>query len=302
LKIRIENIKQSDYKNIYVVGDIHGMFHLLEMYLTQIGFNKELDLLICCGDLVDRGKNSDKAKDYIRYPWFKSVMGNHDLKFTPLSDNPSIEPCPIEHFEETIDYHTYADFHIAFENLPIAIEIKKTNNKKVVCLHAEMPLKFETWSDFKSSLLLRNPYSINKCLWGRDISTLIKFENKTLGKNLNLLELVDVMKHNHLEFIDNYFLITPDYKERLEFYRNKLKVQDVEAMFHGHSVLNADGIYGKFANRYLIETGAFLTETFIRQNGEKYIPSIDNLFGFTIFDINNLNKPKITPNNFIKLL
>lgn len=300
MNIKIETVFQSDYKKIYIVGDIHGMFHLLEMYLSKINFNKESDLLICCGDLVDRGKNSIQALYYIKQNWFKSVMGNHDLKFTSLSENPSISSCPIEEFDNEIDFHTYAEFNVAFEDLPIAIEIVKLNKQKIVCLHGEMPIKYIRWSDFKESLLLKNSFSINKCLWGRDISTLIKFEKHTYGKNLNLLELTSIMRDNDLEFEDDYHLITPDYQERLDFYKDKLQVKDVEAMFHGHSVLNSDGIYGKFANRYLIETGAFLTETFIRQNGERYKPYKDNCFGFTIFDITNIKEPVINPNDFKK--
>ena len=39
-------LKQYDYDNIYIVGDIHGMFHLLEKELKKVNFNKDKDLLI----------------------------------------------------------------------------------------------------------------------------------------------------------------------------------------------------------------------------------------------------------------
>lgn len=41
---QIKQVNEKDYNNIYVVGDIHGMFHILEKKLKKIGFNKKTDL------------------------------------------------------------------------------------------------------------------------------------------------------------------------------------------------------------------------------------------------------------------
>ena len=48
----------------YVVGDIHGMFHHLEVLLNDIGFDEDCDRLFSVGDLVDRGPHSARDRDF----------------------------------------------------------------------------------------------------------------------------------------------------------------------------------------------------------------------------------------------
>jgi len=62
----------------YVVGDIHGYFSLLEILLSHAGFNPRHDRLICVGDLIDRGPESERAVEFLQYPWFFTVKGNHE--------------------------------------------------------------------------------------------------------------------------------------------------------------------------------------------------------------------------------
>lgn len=62
----------------YVVGDIHGSFSALEKLLFKIGFDKKKDRLFSVGDLVDRGNESYKSLEYLSYPWFYAISGNHE--------------------------------------------------------------------------------------------------------------------------------------------------------------------------------------------------------------------------------
>ena len=39
------------------MGDIHGCLEPLNRLLEAVGFKKGVDRLICCGDIVDKGKN-----------------------------------------------------------------------------------------------------------------------------------------------------------------------------------------------------------------------------------------------------
>ncbi len=50
-----EKIDGSKYRNIWVVGDLHGCYTNLMNKLDTIGFDNKKDLLISVGDLVDRG-------------------------------------------------------------------------------------------------------------------------------------------------------------------------------------------------------------------------------------------------------
>lgn len=66
------------YRNVYFVGDLHGERELLELELDKIGFDKQLDLLVSVGDLIDRGADSLWTLELINEPWFKAVRGNHE--------------------------------------------------------------------------------------------------------------------------------------------------------------------------------------------------------------------------------
>lgn len=66
---------------IYAIGDIQGCLAPLKALLEKVNFNKDSDLLISAGDLINRGPESlatirfcmDLGKS------FKMVLGNHDL-------------------------------------------------------------------------------------------------------------------------------------------------------------------------------------------------------------------------------
>lgn len=68
---------------LFVVGDIHGCFDLLEVELAKVGFNKAQDTLVSVGDLVDRGPQSALAISYLEKSWFKAIMGNHEAMCHP---------------------------------------------------------------------------------------------------------------------------------------------------------------------------------------------------------------------------
>jgi serine/threonine protein phosphatase 1 len=61
----------------WVVGDIHGHYSRLQAALDAVGFDPDTDRLFACGDLVDRGPESEQAIDWLGLPWFHSVRGNH---------------------------------------------------------------------------------------------------------------------------------------------------------------------------------------------------------------------------------
>ncbi|WP_194726085.1 metallophosphoesterase [Noviherbaspirillum malthae] len=62
-----------------IVGDVHGCFSALQAHLDVLGFDPEVERLFCTGDLVDRGAESDLAKEWLsNKPWFYTVRGNHE--------------------------------------------------------------------------------------------------------------------------------------------------------------------------------------------------------------------------------
>ncbi len=57
-----ERIDGSKYRNIWVVGDLHGCYTNLMNKLDTIGFDNKKDLLISVGDLVDRGAENEPPR------------------------------------------------------------------------------------------------------------------------------------------------------------------------------------------------------------------------------------------------
>ncbi|MFO4892260.1 metallophosphoesterase [Salmonella enterica subsp. enterica serovar 1,4,[5],12:i:-] len=71
-------IDGSGYRNIWVVGDLHGCYTLLMNELHRVDFDPTQDLLISVGDLIDRGAENVECLELLQMPWFRSVMGNHE--------------------------------------------------------------------------------------------------------------------------------------------------------------------------------------------------------------------------------
>ncbi|MBB5409242.1 serine/threonine protein phosphatase 1 [Paraburkholderia sp. HC6.4b] len=135
-----------------VAGDIHGMFSALSRVLDVVGFDRDADRLFCTGDLVDRGPESDRVLEWLNYPWFHPVRGNHD-DYT------------IRWPRGTVDAATYLSnsggwnienvpelqqrFSDALDRLPVAIEVE-TEAGMVGIVHADCPVP--SWRDFVTRL------------------------------------------------------------------------------------------------------------------------------------------------------
>ncbi|KGT95745.1 serine/threonine protein phosphatase [Erwinia typographi] len=68
----------ENWRNIYIVGDLHGCRQLLNEQLVALGFDTQEDLLISVGDLIDRGPDSQACLALLNEPWFRCVRGNHE--------------------------------------------------------------------------------------------------------------------------------------------------------------------------------------------------------------------------------
>ena len=93
---------------IGVFSDVHG--HLRELKLTLDLFESlKVDRLLCCGDLVDKGDDSDAVIDLMRELDIPCVQGNHDRKaqFTWLTHLEPLKPSSIEYLTDLPTYLTY---------------------------------------------------------------------------------------------------------------------------------------------------------------------------------------------------
>lgn len=162
---------------MFVVGDIHGHFTLLEQRLHDLNFRKDKDFLFSVGDLVDRGPESHLAVKYTMEPWFYAVQGNHELM-------------TLEH--GLTSFHTrnggewYVDMHeedperakrfaTMLGSLPLVLEVVTPSGRKVGLCHASFPAtKFDSemqltdWNDAPALACRKDwPFDENPLLWDR---------------------------------------------------------------------------------------------------------------------------------------
>lgn len=141
-----QKIDGSKYQNIYVVGDLHGCYGLLETELAKVKFNRETDLLISVGDLIDRGEQNLECLRLLREPWFAMVRGNHDQMAIQalLHHDAQWLECWYGNggnwFGElsSAECDEVIDLLKLCQNRPLVIELS-LHNEKVVIAHADYP-------------------------------------------------------------------------------------------------------------------------------------------------------------------
>ncbi|MBG5983839.1 metallophosphoesterase [Proteus vulgaris] len=137
-------INGDRYRHIWVVGDIHGCFNLLKRDMYRIDFDKEKDLLISVGDLIDRGDQNVECLDLINEKWFRAVRGNHeqmaiDALFNCGDVNNWLYNGGNWFFLQNYEEEILSRACLAkVEKLPFIIEVN-TDGKKTVIAHADYP-------------------------------------------------------------------------------------------------------------------------------------------------------------------
>lgn len=139
-----QRINGADWRNVFVVGDLHGCYTLLITELARIDFDPARDLLISVGDLIDRGAENVECLDLINQPWFRAVRGNHEqMMIDGLSQHGNVN----HWIANGGDWFFYLDYdkevlakalaHKVAE-LPLIIELVTGDTKYVIC-HADYP-------------------------------------------------------------------------------------------------------------------------------------------------------------------
>ncbi|TMO64870.1 metallophosphoesterase [Pseudoalteromonas aurantia] len=65
-------------KRVFVVGDLDADFKALNDALVRVSFDPASDLLICLGDVIDRGVDSVRLLEYLQEIGAVIVLGNHE--------------------------------------------------------------------------------------------------------------------------------------------------------------------------------------------------------------------------------
>jgi len=156
----------------FVVGDIHGNFNLLEIFLKDVTFNPEFDRIISVGDIIDRGPNSLEALDYLRKPWFYCVRGNHEAMLIGAQDRVyGMYELWMHNGGEWSDEASdelLNEMAGCYRELPYIIEVE-TEQGKVGIVHADMP-NSRSWDETLEAIennKMRDK-EMQVFLWSRD--------------------------------------------------------------------------------------------------------------------------------------
>lgn len=163
--------------NVFVVGDIHGCYSLLMSKLEEVGFNKNTDMLIAVGDLVDRGKENEKCIGLLNEKWFASVKGNHeDFCYKGMMDDSVRFYHRMKNNGGDWFYSLPDELMTAIgkklNDLPVLIELKY-KGKKYGFVHADVPV--EDWELLKEMVMNNDDQIgversiVDACLWSRRI-------------------------------------------------------------------------------------------------------------------------------------
>ena len=186
----------------FVVGDVHGYFDQLYVLLNHVKFDKQVDRLFSCGDLVDRGPHSMECAQLICEPWFHCVTGNHEqmmahaLKFNDaMNYNNWIYNGG--HWYESLgqqDRKECSFLSDEMNNLPLVIVVGKDTKDRFNIVHGELtryrwvaPSGFvaEDITDNCIDDWTFNEDDIQDMTWGR--KNLLKYKSSTLYGNTNLV-------------------------------------------------------------------------------------------------------------------
>lgn len=164
-----------DSGRVFVCTDLHGNIHTLHKMLNDVAFDATTDLLICCGDLVDRGPDSADTFNFFADDTtgaYISLRGNHD-QF--LADAATKEASGNWVYfnggqwalhEEAWKLKSMAE---AALKLPVHITLDFQGNRYGF-VHAEVPSEFTSWDAFTKAVDADVTEVVaRQAMWGRDI-------------------------------------------------------------------------------------------------------------------------------------
>lgn len=184
---------KNAYGRDFVVGDIHGSFRALEHLLVQVNFDPDCDRVFSVGDMIDRGNESQRVVEFLNYPWFHAIMGNHEQMLVEAAEDRSL-------YENWVRYNGGAWWkHVpmamqvrirkAIECLPLAFEVS-TNIGQVGIVHADVPTGI-SWKTFVQGLGSDEDIA-EYALWSRN-----RYKHYKLMGRTNAVEGIDLVVFGH---------------------------------------------------------------------------------------------------------
>ncbi len=133
-------------KRVIFVGDVHGKFAKLKGLLHYVTFDRTKDLLICCGDLVNKGEEDDKVVKFVKANGL-SVRGNHDQHLSDTHfERRQVRPKDLKSFARLERKLKDPEWNW-LDSLPLWIDLE-VHKTKLRVVHAAWPFhlgRAENW-------------------------------------------------------------------------------------------------------------------------------------------------------------
>ena len=192
----------------FVVGDLHGMFSLLESLLEKLDFDPDSDRVFSVGDLIDRGPESYRVLEFLDKPWFHSIKGNHEMMLLEAKHKKTIYHSWVKNnggeWWQDIDQASQNEIRKRIQELPVAMEVTSESGK-IGIVHADIPVGI-TWQKLVHSIHFDNEVR-DYIMWSRNRYKYIQLTGDT--ERVEGIDLV-VMGHTPISKalrISNFYFI-----------------------------------------------------------------------------------------------
>jgi hypothetical protein len=163
---RILDLSQIQNKRWIIIGDIHGSFDQLINLLNKCNYNKNKDIIVATGDLVDRADQSYEVLNFFmpdnshEEHNIYTVCGNHDDKFRRwcIGNKVTIGKA----LQKTIDEITLKSLNLKIDKvkfalfidaLPHIIRLPDLNNLPCYVVHAGIDTRYPIDSQTKDTCI-----------------------------------------------------------------------------------------------------------------------------------------------------
>jgi serine/threonine protein phosphatase 1 len=162
----------DDVRVIYC-GDIHGEIDTLLSALNEIGFDRNKDLLVATGDLIDRGSKSEDTLEFFGTAdkrRFASVLGNHEVFLRDCRGFSDFKNWFLNGGDWSIQCSptTMEQLRRYVNELPYGISVNHRGTWVGVC-HAGLPVEITDWDDAMYLVASKNRAMLDEIVWGREI-------------------------------------------------------------------------------------------------------------------------------------
>jgi len=177
----------------FVVGDLHGMFSVLETMLERLNFNPNIDRVFSVGDLIDRGPESYRVLEFLDKPWFFSIKGNHETMLIEGQHDKTIYKSWTKRnggaWWEDVNRHDQDEIYKRLKQLPIIFEVA-CNSGNIGIAHADVPVGM-SWQNIVKSIQHDEEVQ-NYIMWSRNRYKYLKLTNETIA-----VEGIDLVVMGH---------------------------------------------------------------------------------------------------------